>query len=29
VLTLVAEHGLVRGKRLGIDASTIEGQCPH
>jgi transposase len=27
VLTLVAEHGLVRGKRLGIDASTMEANA--
>jgi transposase-like protein DUF772 len=27
VLTLVAEHGLVRGKLLGIDASTMEANA--
>ena len=27
VLTLVAEHGLVRGKRLGVDASTMEANA--
>jgi transposase len=27
VLTLVAEHGLVKGKRIGVDASTMEANA--
>jgi hypothetical protein len=27
VLTLIAEHGLVRGERIGVDASTIKANA--
>ena len=27
VLTLIAEHGLVKGERIGVDASTMEANA--